>query len=50
VGAWLNLLRDLRVGQGAERCRNEAEATLPYRYLFPHLLGSDSEQISPVID
>ena len=21
------------MGQGAERCRNEAEATLPYRYL-----------------
>jgi hypothetical protein len=28
-----NVLRDVRVGQGAERCRNEAEATLPYRYL-----------------
>ena len=44
MGAWLNLLRELRVGQGAERGRNEAEATLPYRYLLPHLLGSDTEQ------
>ena len=32
------------MGQGAERCRNEAEAALPYRYLFPHVLGSDTEQ------
>ena len=28
-----NAHRDLRVGHGAERCRNEAEVTFPYRYL-----------------
>ena len=43
-----DLLRDLRVGQGAGRCRNEADATLPYRYLSG-IASAQILNISPVI-